>query len=155
MFGAIDLRMIGIALAVSSVFFSGWMVNGWRWSNKYDAYVIAVEKDRQKAAEERRSKEKELQLQADKVRDDKDAQIKSVTDRLNVALIELRKRPLRAASNNHIACARAGSTGAELYREDAEFLTREAARADTIVAERDACYARYNAARALLNGDSN
>lgn len=60
------------------------------------------------------------------------------------ALISLSKRPSRGAAaqqgdnlNHNTTCA---NTGRELSREDAEFLTREASDAATVVAERDLYY---------------
>lgn len=46
------------------------------------------------------------------------------------------------------------STGAELYREDSEFLIREAARADQIRAALRTCTAQYDAVRRVLTGPS-
>jgi hypothetical protein len=43
-----------------------------------------------------------------------------------------------------------GATGAELSREDAEFLAGEAARADAIRGALTACYTQYDAVRAAL-----
>jgi hypothetical protein len=43
-----------------------------------------------------------------------------------------------------------GATGAELSREDAGFLTREAARADALRAELNYCYQMYDEAKKSL-----
>ena len=80
------------------------------------------------------------QAAADQIRKDKDAQITSINAQLVDAISELRKRPSRAqgASNGQ------GGTGAALSAEDAEFLTREAARADIIRTSLSACYQQYD-----------
>ena len=75
-----------------------------------------------------RTKEHQYQADADKIRIEKDAQIKAINDQLVNAISELRKRPSRAEqTNNGQNC-----NGTGLYAEDAEFLIREASRADTI-----------------------
>ena len=80
------------------------------------------------------------QAAADQIRKDKDAQITSINAQLVDAISELRKRPSRtqASSNGQ------GGTGAALSAEDAEFLTREAARADIIRTGLSACYQQYD-----------
>ena len=102
-------------------------------SYKLDAFIVAQEK---------LAKEKEEQYQdaADKIRKDKDAQIQAINNQLVDAISELRKRPGRSqsASNGQ------GGTGATLFAEDAEFLIREAARADQIRTGLDACYKQYD-----------
>ena len=71
----------------------------------------------------------------------KDAQIKAINTQLLDAISELRKRSSRAESAANGACG----TGATLSSEDAEFLVREASRADEIRVGLDACYKQYDA----------
>lgn len=56
---------------------------------------------------------------------------------------ELRNRPQRPADNSQNPENRNSCTGAELFREDAEFLAGEAARADRILIERNFYYESY------------
>lgn len=95
-----------------------------------------------------RAKEQEWQAAADAQQKAKDEQISKINRRLVAALGELRNRPERPAvlPENSSTC-RSG-TGAGLYRPDSEFLSRLAARADTIASERDACYAVLDRLRA-------
>ena len=90
---------------------------------------------------ETQKKEHEAQLATDEIRKTKDAQIKVINNQLFDAISELRKRSSRTdqASNGQ------GGTGATLYAEDAEFLIREASRADQIRAGLQACYSQYDA----------
>lgn len=82
----------------------------------------------------------------------KDEQIKSINDKLNAALNSLHNRPSRPSIEYvTIAEDRSSCTGRELFREDAEFLTREAARADRILKERDYYFEQYENARKKLN----
>lgn len=106
------------------------------------------------AAKIARDKQDAMQESADKDRDAKDETIRTISDQRDAALIKLRNRPSRPTtpdtpkdSNVSQAC-----TGRELFREDAEFLTREAARADQIVAERNYYYSQYEKVRKQLYG---
>jgi hypothetical protein len=87
-----------------------------------------------------REKEHQYQADADKIRKDKDEQIKAINSQLVDAISELRKRPSRAeqAANGQ------SGTGATLSAEDAEFLIREASRADQIRVGLEACYKQYD-----------
>lgn len=99
------------------------------------------------ASETARKKEHELQEQSDKLRMEKDDDINNLNVRLNNALAELRKRPSRPSVITETTYIRESCTGAELYREDAEFLTREAYRAERVLAERDYYYQQYESIR--------
>ena len=80
------------------------------------------------------------QAQADRIESEKNAQIRTINNQLADAISQLRSRPSRAQTSNTGACG----TGATLYADDAEFLVREAARADTIRAGLKACYEQYD-----------
>jgi hypothetical protein len=84
--------------------------------------------------------ERKQQAAADKIEKEKNAQIASINNQLVDAISELRKRPSRAQQT----CDGQGRTGATLSAEDAEFLTREAARADIIRSGLSACYQQYD-----------
>lgn len=93
-----------------------------------------------------------MQANADNLRQTKDEQIQTINAKLSVALSELRNRPKRPEtlpdnSSNIPAC-----TARELYREDAEFLTGEAARAESVLIERDYYYKQYQEVREKQNG---
>jgi len=103
-------------------------------SARFDRYKTAQITQTQKAQEQH-------QEAADRIRKDKDAQINSINAQLVDAISELRKRPNRAQDPSNGSCG----TGATLSAEDAEFLIREAARADQIRAGLSACYQQYDA----------
>lgn len=96
----------------------------------------------------------ELQAKADQLRRDKDAQINNINASLAAALDGLRNRPDRPGPGNLPASPGAGSaagcTGSELFKPDAGFLSREAARADELRAELQQCQAQYNELRQAL-----
>lgn len=94
----------------------------------------------------------DLQAKADKDRQERDDKINRINADLNVALIELRKRPERPSDYTPNPDNPSTCTGAELYREDAEFLAREAARAERVKQERDYYYQSYEEVRKKVNG---
>ena len=96
----------------------------------------------QQAAQEKviRDKEHQYQADADKIRTEKDAQIKAINNQLVDAISELRKRPSRSTETTNGQ----GCNGSSLYAEDAEFLVREASRADQIRVALQSCYQQYD-----------
>lgn len=105
------------------------------------------------ASELAREREQMMVSSAEKIRKEKDAQIASLNTRLGTALSSLSERPQRPSGSPQSAPApspRAGATGAELSREDAEFLVREAARADSLSLALGQCYRQYEQVRQSL-----
>lgn len=89
-----------------------------------------------------RAKEHQYQADADKIRTEKDAQIKAINNQLVDAVSELRKRTSRSSEASDGSIAK-GCDGSKLYAEDAEFLIREASRADEIRVSLLSCYKQY------------
>jgi hypothetical protein len=105
-----------------------------------------------KAEEAARENERNMQAAADEFERQKREEIERLTDKHRVLVDSLRQRPARpAVSNVPAAASNAQSapvcTGAELHREDAEFLVREALRGDQLRAELEACYQQYDKVR--------
>lgn len=97
-----------------------------------------------------------LQQKADDIQKEKDAKIKTLTGRVAALTRSLSDRPNRPEAsgisvNPGTQESQSGATGAQLYRQDGEFLTREAARAEEIKEELLACYKSYDAAKAALD----
>lgn len=82
----------------------------------------------------------EHQSAADEIRKQKDAQITAINNQLVDAISQLRSRPSRTQGTTNGQ----GGTGATLFADDAEFLVRQAARADQIRAGLEACYRQYD-----------
>ena len=80
---------------------------------------------------------------------EKDVKITSIERNLRSDIERLRNREVRPNVVT-ITETRETCTGTGLYREDAEFLTREAARAGRIREERDFYWQRYEEARLKL-----
>lgn len=97
-----------------------------------------------------REKEQQMQAEADRMRKEKDEQIRNSEDRAAALANSLRERTERPAASSSPAKgavagqAPAGCTGAGLYRADGEFLAREAARGNQLRAALKECYARID-----------
>ncbi len=106
------------------------------------------------ALEAARNKEQAMQASADQLRKEKDREIRDLNSRAAALTNSLRVRPERPAPQSSTVPAAASTgpavavcTGAELPRPDAEFLAREAARADELRAALKQCLTQYQAVR--------
>ena len=153
-----------IAAAVSAAIAAG---GAWTWqSNKYERQLSEL-RTQHAQAEQVRSETARLAEAGHRARERTQAQtLQAITTKadhektrlaadLRAALDSLRNRPQRPAAgggdvptggSDPVAC-----TGAGLHREDAAFLVREAARADSIRLQLAACQAAYNGAVILTN----
>jgi len=97
-----------------------------------------------------------LQDGADTLRRNKNAQIARLDADLATALAGLQNRPERPSGSDlptdTSTGPAAGCTGAQLYRADSQFLTREADRAQRVLADLAQCQTQYDQARAAVNG---
>lgn len=106
-----------------------------------------------KGQEEARQREQEMQAAADKLRKDKDAQIRDINARSIAIANSLRDRPERTAKDGAMpdtARSCSGATGAELARRDAEFLAGYSTDAARTSAALEQCINQYNQIRLLL-----
>ena len=134
MYWKLSLFIIGCVL--------GWFINGWRLQTKIANLEKEYAQNVAAAHEYTRKIETELTQKIQKLERKKNGEIANVNARLRVALSELSERTSRTTpSTNPTDCK--GTTGSELSREDAEFLTREAARADRLRSALDICYQQY------------
>ena len=105
-----------------------------------------------KAMEESVEIQQQLQMGADKLRQEKDREIRDITARNTALANSLRDRQSRPAPNTSSMSSTASvessaCTGKDLYREDGEFLVGIAREADELRAALKQCYAQYDAAR--------
>ena len=102
-----------------------------------------------KAQEEARAKEQELQANADKLRKEKDAEIRNITARANALSNSLQQRQTRPTETGSLSSSTgtrsSGCTARELFREDAEVAVRFAREADELRTALTQCYAQYEA----------
>ena len=133
MFPLSIITYVKIGLAALSLCLAGYLGYSFE-ASRFERYKVEQVSLLQ-AAQERH------QQAADQIRTQKDAQITAINNQLFDAISQLRSRPSRTQS----AANGQNRTGATLSAEDAEFLVREAARADQIRAGLQACYAQYDA----------
>ena len=103
-----------------------------------------------KAQDEARAKEQALQANADKLRKEKDAEIRNINARATALSNSLQQRQTRSEAGSLSSSSGARPTscsGKELYREDGEFLVRIAREADELRSALKQCYAQYEALR--------
>lgn len=144
--------IVGTILAVVCAYGAG----HWQGDEAGQAKVQAKwDQERAKLAEEyaanvaaMRAKEQEMQGNADKLRQEKDRELKKVSDTNKLLLDSLRHRPERPSGSgmSETASARqSGCTGKDLYRQDGEFLIGIAREADELRVALKQCYAQYDA----------
>lgn len=131
----------------------GWEINGWRLNGKIDTLSAEYAKANQVQEEKARATETTWSTKLSQVGTDAKTKTDSITAERDAALLQLRKRPARSAApsatNPTIASQCSGSSGIELSGEDAEFLTREAARADAYASQVNDLIDAYNALRSV------
>jgi hypothetical protein len=129
------------------VLFSAFVFNGLYWnahgSNAEHARMVAkLESERAQALQNVRDTESKWQEKVNEITKKQAEKLAEVQHHLDVAIVSLRDRPKRPATLPDTPRAECeGASGRELSREDAEFLTREAARADALREGLEACYA--------------
>ena len=114
----------------------------WDKEKKQIAEAVAAELERVRA------KETKIQANADKQRKAKNEELRIVTARSAAIIDGLRKRPERGDRTEMPQSAGTGGgscTGANLYRDDSEFLVRLARQADEISLAYKQCVAQYKA----------
>jgi hypothetical protein len=100
-----------------------------------------------KAVLEATRKTKELQAAADKIKETKYETLQKLNSVLVADIVSLQQRAKRPGIPSNNPDSGSTCTAAQLYREDAEFLTGEAARAESVLIERDYYYDRYESIR--------
>lgn len=140
---AIRLVALVAGFAVASV--GGWVVRGWLADRDLAALTADIERNRAEAFKAGREIERNQQEVVNHALRTQNDSLAGIAAGLRADLERLRQRPERPAAAAGVSAAAQpacpGATGAELFRSDAEFLAREAARADDIRAGLVACYA--------------
>ena len=142
-------KLIGIAaLAI----FAGTQTLRLAWMTtaveKITAKVKVMDAKARQIDAQYRLTENTWKVKAAQIVKDKDNEIQAIDAERDAAIAELRNRPRRPAPGTAEASgngqAASGCTGARLFGDDAEFLIREAARADTTRIALKACYKQYD-----------
>ena len=146
---------------VALIAYAGWFGYNWVYDRGYAASEaehlaakLALAEATVKAMADTKATSDRLQADKDQLRRDKDAQLASINSTLAAALAGLHDRPARDSAG-HLPIdsgtgAKLGATGADLLRQDSEFLTRESARADRLRADLIECQSAYSKAREAL-----
>ena len=144
-------RIVLILVTIVTSFVTGWVINGWRLNTHIASIRASQAEEVSRYYQEARKAEKALIEATEGIRRQKDAEIKVINSKLQSTLGELRQRQDRPSGTDTARDCK-GTTGAELSRQDAEFLTREAARADQLRSALELCYRQYDAVRGVLIG---
>lgn len=113
-----------------------------RLAEEYAANVAAM-----------REKEQVMQSNADKLREDKNRELREANARNTALLNSLQHRPNRTESSGMsttTSTGKDGCTGKELYREDGAVLIGIAREADELRISLKQCYSQYETARKTL-----
>lgn len=142
--------LIAIILAAGAGYFQGSEHGKASVQAMWDKEKAAQYAEYAKAQEEARKKEQELQANADRLRQEKDREIKNLNARATALTNSLQHRPTRTSeagsvSDSSKSCS--GASGKELARGDAEFLTRFAYDAERLQADLNQCIRQYEALR--------
>lgn len=148
-FATVRLVALVAGFAVASV--GGWTVRGWRAERDIATITASIERNRAEAFKAGRDIERNEQEVVNHALRTQNESLAGIASRLRTDLERLRQRAERPAAAAGVPAAPrpacAGATGAELSRLDAEFLVREAARADDLRAGLVACYAVIDGTR--------
>ena len=145
--------VIAVAVAGSAGYIKGASHGRAEIQQAWDQEKAKLAEEYAKAQAAAREKEQQLQAQADQLREETNAKTQELAVRAASLADSVRKRPERTAQASAVSgtagavCPACNCTGAELHRPDAEFLVREAARADELRLALDACVRQYETLR--------
>lgn len=125
----------------------GWSINGWRLNAFIASLKASHAEEVGRVLAEARDRDRRLVEASERLRKDRDAKVKDLNSRLKSVNAELQHRKERDSSKSTDTTACSGATGAELSKQDAEFLAREATRADEVVVQLNYCITQYNKLR--------
>ena len=134
------VRYLSVAVVCSAISAT---ITAWRYDKELAELRETYAKELNIAYANARSKETQLRAEAAQIRRKKDDQIQHANARLESMLEQLRQRPTASSVSDPTRDCKAAS-GSELSREDAEFLAREATRADQLRSALEACYKQYD-----------
>ena len=123
---------------------------------EWDKEKARLAEEYAKNLQEQREKEREAQITADKIREQKDHEIREASARNTALLNSLRDRPERPKDSGvpQSTGACGSATGAQLARGDAEFLAGYSSDAKTLAIELQSCVTQYNKIKKILNKEN-
>lgn len=142
-------RILAALAVLALAGIGGWQIRDWQADAELGALRLTIAQGVAAAATEARTIERKEQETVNHALRTQNETLADVAHRLRNDLERLRRRPERSQQSAGVSAAPGpacqGATGAELSRPDAEFLVREAARADELRAGLVACYAVIDA----------
>lgn len=133
------LRIALYAIVAAVLAVAVYMAYDWAYDRGANAVRAEWQASDKRAADEARAKGDQLARDMHTVSEKKDAQIDALNGALSAALVRLSERAPRPAVPASASAACSGATGAQLYRQDGQFLAGEAARAERLRIELGAC----------------
>jgi len=144
--------VVALSAGVWKIRHDGVVVGRLEVQTKWDADRSQLAAQSYRLAEKMTRDTVDLQAKADRAIEVKNDKIRALNTAVASVLASLHDRPDRpaAGSTPDAATAQSSCTGASLYRPDAEFLIREAGRADVIRLDLLQCQSAYAAAQSTL-----
>lgn len=145
---------IAVALALAASHWKAYTGGQKQVQAQWNAERLDIARQTLRLIENNTRTSDDLQAKADNTRRNKNAHIARLDTDLAAALAGLRDRPDRPSAAdlpaNTSAGPAPGCTGAQLYRSDSQFLTREFDRAQRVLADLDECQTAHQSAREAL-----
>jgi hypothetical protein len=143
--------LIAIILAAGAGYFQGSEHGKASVQALWDKEKAAQYAEYAKAQEAARKKEQELQANADKLRQEKDREIRDLNARATALNNSLQHRPSISTQSSTVSgstsSGQGGCTPRQLYRESAEDFVKVALEADNLRLALKQCYAQYDSIR--------
>lgn len=142
---------VAVVIAAGAGYFQGSEHGQAKIQNLWDKEKAEQYAEYAKGQEAARQKEQELQANSDRLRKEKDAEIRNLNARASALSNSLQQRPSISTQASTVSSSSgtrpSNCTGKELYREDGEFLVRIAREADELRSALKQCYQQYEALR--------
>ena len=148
-FASLPYKLIALGTIIAALGAFHYIDKGNALREQENAFKARLELSVAKAKADTKETEKKLADSALKGEQDKNEKLQDINAKLSATIISLQQRPSRPTSPTTTTVVQA-CTGRELFKEDGEFLAREAALADKVVVERDFYYEQYERAREIL-----
>lgn len=146
----ISASLIAIIVAAAGGYFQGSEHGQAKIQALWDKEKAAQYAEYAKGQEAARAKEQELQANADRLRQEKDREIRDLNARATALTNSLQQRPSSTQASSLSGSSGAGQSGCtprQLYRESAEDFVKVAIEADSLRLALKQCYAQYDSLR--------
>lgn len=143
--------LVAVIAAAGAGYFQGSEHGQAKIQNLWDKEKAAQYAEYAKGQEAARAKESELQANADRLRQEKDREIRDLNARATALSNSLQHRPSSSTQTSSVSgstsTGQSGCTPRQLYRESAEDFVKVAIEADTLRLALKQCYAQYDSVR--------